>query len=72
MFSTAQIVGIAVFTLVVIAVAFILTRIDDSIGTLPVAEEAESDPTVAVAAIGAPPMPAGAKKLPRSKRKARS
>jgi len=72
MFSTAQIVGVAVFTLVVIAVAFVLMRLDDSIGTSPVAEEADSDSAVAVAGIGAPPLPVGVKKLSRSKRKTRS
>lgn len=72
MFTTAQIVGLAVLTVVVVGVAFILMRLDDAIGTLPIAEEDDSDSTVAAVAVSRPPLPAGGKKRPRSRRRTHS
>jgi len=71
MFSSAQIIGLAVLTLAVLAAAFILMRLDNAIVTVPLAEEDDAD-TAAAAAVSAPPMPAVGRKLPRSKRRARS
>lgn len=71
MFSSAQIVGLVVLTLVVIGVAFILMRLDDSIGTPTLAEEAESDSTVAAAPVARTTLPVSGKNPPKGSRRSR-
>jgi len=72
MFSSAQIVGLAAFTLAIIAVAFILMRLDGAIGTPPIAGEdgtPEVDATDVATVAHRPSLPVGGKKPPRAQRK---
>jgi len=72
MFTTAQIVGLSVLTLAVIAVAFVLMRLDAAIGTPPLAEEddaPEADSFDGEETAHLPSLPAGSKTSPRSQRR---
>lgn len=75
MFSSAQIVGLVAITLAVLAIAFILMRLDDAIGNSPEMDagtaEAESPELAQVAARPSHAV-AGGKKLSRSQRKHRA